>query len=71
MNLENCSTHHTMNKRMKHVHSKRNVPILVFALAALIIFNAGKEWIDRRNAMREMREPIIVAFPLRGGMVFP
>lgn len=71
MSLEKCSTHHTMNKPMKHVRSKRNVRILVFVLVALIIYNVGKELIDRRNAMIEMREPIIVEFPLRGEWLSP
>jgi hypothetical protein len=56
---------------MKYVCSKRNIRILGVALIALIIFNVGKEWIDRRNTMIEMREPIIVEFPLRGEWLSP
>lgn len=56
---------------MKRVRCKRNIRIMGYVLIAIIIFNVGKEWIDRRNAMIEMREAIIVEFPLRGEWLSP
>lgn len=56
---------------MKRVRCKRNIRIMGYVLIAIIIFNVGKEWIGRRNAMIEMREAIIVEFPLRGEWLSP
>lgn len=60
-----------MIRGMKSECFKRNIRILGIALIALIIFNIGKQRIDRRNIMIEMREPIIVEFPLRGEWLSP
>lgn len=49
-------------------HKKITICILVIML---IFFNSAKKWIDRRNAMLEMYEPIIVEFPLRGEWLSP
>lgn len=45
--------------------------IIIFVLVLIILSNEFKEWFDRRNAMLEMCEPIIVAFPLRGEWLSP
>ena len=71
MNSEKCSTSRAMSKSIKCARSKRNIYIFDFVFAALMIFHVGKEWIDRRNAMIEMREPIVVGFPLRGEWLSP
>lgn len=60
-----------MNKYIKSVCSKRNLRILCFVIIVIIIINTGKQWINRRNIMIEMSEPIIVAFPLRGEWLSP
>lgn len=49
-------------------HKKITICILVIVL---IFLNSAKKWIDRRNAMLEMYEPIIVEFPLRGEWLSP
>lgn len=49
-------------------HKKITICILVIVL---IFLNSAKKWIDRRNAMLEMYEPIIVQFPLRGEWLSP
>ena len=67
-----------MNRRYKSVfimhkkcilkHKKITICILVIVL---IFSNSVKKWFDRRNAMLEMYEPIIVEFPLRGEWLSP
>ena len=43
--------------------------VLAFAFIAIVIFyNVGKGWLDRSD---EMRDPIIVEFPLRGEWLSP
>ena len=54
---------------MRVAMRNRKSILLAFTLAALFIFNhVGKEWMDRSD---EMREPIIVEFPLRGEWLSP
>ena len=63
-----------MNKRDKAVclSLKKRKGIIIFIFAIAITFSYGaKEWIDRRNNMLEMRNPIIVEFPLRGEWFSP
>lgn len=45
----------------------------IFALLGLvfIVMSVFTQWIDRRTYMIEMKEPIIVAFPLRGEWLSP
>lgn len=46
--------------------------VLALALVALVIFNnVGKERTDGSNEMIEVREPVIVEFPLRGEWLAP
>lgn len=73
MNLENCSIYHAMNKRFVKVRSRKKYRFIMlgFILVLLIVFNVGKKCVDRRSAMLEMREPIIVGFPLRGEWYSP
>lgn len=40
-------------------------------LVALIFSHCAKSWFDRRNAMPEMIDPIVVEFPLRGEWLSP
>ena len=50
----------------------KNKKIAICILVIVLIFsNSVKKWIDRRNAMLEMYEPIIVQFPLRGEWLSP
>lgn len=68
-----------MDKGLKRcvAHRKKRIPAhtkiaLWITLVAIIIFaNAVKEWVDGRNAMNEMRKPIIMGFPLRGEWLSP
>ncbi|WFN35660.1 M23 family metallopeptidase [Methanogenium sp. S4BF] len=56
----------------KNHRSARVSIVLALALGALVIFNnAGTEWTERSTEMTEAREPIIVAFPLRGEWLSP
>ena len=49
---------------MRVAMRNRKSIVLAFTLVALFLFNhVGKEWTDRSD---EMREPIIIEFPLRG-----
>ena len=58
----------TMLKKRIFKNKKITICILVIVL---IFSNSVKKWIDRRNAMLEMYEPIIVQFPLRGEWLSP
>ena len=57
-----------MSKKWILKHKKITVCIIVIAL---IFSNYVKNLFDRRNAMLEMYEPIIVEFPLRGEWLSP
>lgn len=58
-------------------NGKKSMPVCIkialgVALVALVVFNnVVNEWAERRNRMNEMREPIIVEFPLRGEWLSP
>ena len=54
----------------KCILKHKKITICIFVIM-LIFFNSAKKWIDRRNAMLEMYEPIIVEFPLRGEWLSP
>ena len=54
----------------KCILKHKKITICIFVIM-LIFFNSAKKWIDRRNAMLEMYEPIIVQFPLRGEWLSP
>lgn len=79
MNLEKYSTPQAMNKglkrcvahRKKHISPRTKISLWVALVAIIIFANAVKEWIDRRDTMNEMSEPIIVRFPLRGEWLSP
>ena len=59
--------HKTICSRLKQ--RQRNI---IFAFTIVIIFSCGvKELISRRNTMFEMRNPVIVEFPLRGEWLSP
>lgn len=51
--------------------SHRRIAIFTFAIIIIILFNAVKDLVDRRAAMFEMNDPIIVEFPLRGEWLSP
>ena len=57
-----------MSKKWILKHKKITVCIIVIAL---IFSNYVKNLFDRRNAMLEMSNPIIVEFPLRGEWLSP
>lgn len=79
MNLEKYSTPQAMNKGLKryvayrkqHISPRTKIALWVTLVAIIIFANTVKEWIDRRDTMNEMREPIIVGFPLRGEWLSP
>ena len=54
----------------KCILKHKKITICIFVIM-LIFFNSAKKWIDRRNAMLEMSNPIIVEFPLRGEWLSP
>ena len=54
----------------KHILKNKKIAICILVIV-LIFSNSVKKWIDRRNAMLEMYEPIIVQFPLRGEWLSP
>ena len=54
----------------KHILKNKKIAICILVIV-LIFSNSVKKWIDRRNAMLEMYEPIIVEFPLRGEWLSP
>ena len=63
-----------MNKRYETVgvRFQRRRKIIVFILVIIVIFSLrAKEWVNRRDTMLEMRNPIIVEFPLRGEWLSP
>lgn len=53
------------NQKKRITHS-----VLLLIIMLLAISNFAK-WIDRRNRMTELHEPIIMAFPLRGEWLAP
>ena len=74
MNLEKFFMVMDMNKQYKPIHSKRKKhrKIILFIFIVAVIFSYEvKEWINRRNIMLEMSNPIIVEFPLRGEWLSP
>ena len=79
MNLEKYSTHQVMNKRLGNARStwKKRMSaytkiVLALTLVTIVIFtNIVRKRVDRRSAMIEMHEPIIVEFPLRGEWLSP
>lgn len=54
----------------KHILKNKKIAICILVIV-LIFSNSVKKWTDRRNAMLEMYEPIIVQFPLRGEWLSP
>lgn len=60
---------HTIQK--KFISALTKIVMGLTLMAIIIVTNADKEWIDRRNIMFEMSEPIIVEFPLRGEWLSP
>lgn len=61
-----------MNKQYKYSCLRKHKKTILFILAiAIVLSYEAKEWINRRNIMLEMCNPVIVEFPLRGEWISP
>lgn len=77
MNLKKCSTPQSMNNGLQSASGdnkqKRNktMRIVMILLLTIIIAVVFREWENRKRIMNEMKDPIIVGFPLRGEWLSP
>lgn len=60
-----------IRKNKDILRSRLKKRILVFLGITFVIMSIFTQWIDRRTYMIEMKEPIIVEFPLRGEWLSP